>query len=85
MNNGEFFGGNMDLKDVMIRAEEEGLTDMVDTRQAKINAIAKKIDKLKRKQPGADVMDYIDGFIEGEDIDIDSLTAKERKIINRHL
>ncbi|MEI6850777.1 MAG: hypothetical protein WCK26_02305 [Candidatus Saccharibacteria bacterium] len=83
--NGEFPGNNIDLPGMLIRAEEEGLTDMVDTRQAKINAIANKIDKLKRKQPSADVMEYIDGFIESEDIDIDSLTASERKKINRHL
>ena len=84
--NGEFFGmENIDLPGAMIRAEEEGLTDMVDTRDAKINAIAKELDKLKRRDPYIDTMQYIDDIIEGQGIDIGTLSAKEKNIINRHI
>ena len=79
----EFFG--MDEADFMIRAEEEGHWDLVDTRLAKINAIANELDRRKEENPYTDPMDYIDEVIEDEGLDPEDISPTEKSIINRHL
>jgi hypothetical protein len=77
----KFLGTDMSQGQFGYMAEAEGQDDLVDTRDAKINAICNELDDLD----GMDKSDYIDGLIEGKDIDIDSLTISERRRIDRHM
>lgn len=77
----DFMGSNMSLGQFGFMAEAEGQDDLVDTRDAKLNAICNELDELD----GMDKDDYIDDIIESKGIDIDELTASERRRIDRHI
>lgn len=83
MNN-EIFGG-LDPDQFGFMAEAEGQDDLVDTREAKLNAIVNDINDFKRANPGVDVMDHIDNIIEDHNIEIESLSPDERSIIDDNL
>lgn len=76
----EFFG--MDPDQFLYMAEAEGKTDMVDTREAKINAIFNKVIEFRIDNSEVDVMEVIDEIIESEGIDVGDLTRSEKQIID---
>ncbi|MDD3678962.1 MAG: hypothetical protein PHT36_01825 [Patescibacteria group bacterium] len=80
---GEFFG--MDPDQFAWMAEAEGESDLIDTREAKINKIVEKIRALKRESPDVDPLCHIDRIIEDQGIGVASLTDGERKIIDREI
>ncbi len=80
---GEFFG--MDPDQFGWMAEAEGESDLIDTRETKVNSIINELGKRKRENPSVDPMHYIDEVIEKNGIKIKSLTESERRAIDRHI
>ena len=76
---GEFFGmDGISFGEGLGRLEEEE----IEARKTSIKNITKALDHL---DPSIDKMERIDDIIEGEGIDIDSLTPEEKRKINKHL
>ena len=78
---GDFIGTGISQGQFGFMAEAEGQDDLVDTRDAKINAICNELNELD----GVDKDDHIDGIVESKGIDVEDLTAAERSRIDRHL
>ena len=79
------FGLPLTLGQFGFMAEAEGQADLVDTREARVNAVCNTLDEISREDPDADLIEYIDDILEHYGIDPYEVEPHERKKIDKHL